>query len=104
LPLDPNRRFKDAEGFDVLFAVGSASHRKFCVTADAVSLSNEEACTSSGFELKPWLVVAAPSLGITAPEAVIVLVKVPVEAFRLPLKVAAVPLRDPLSEPPLSCR
>jgi hypothetical protein len=65
-------------------------------------LLNEEACQSSGFELKPCVAVAVPVLGITAPDADTVLLNVPVVAASPPVKAAVVPVSPPVSAPPLS--
>ena len=43
VPFDPNSRFKEPEGDDVSFPVGSACQRKSCVTAAEVLLLNADA-------------------------------------------------------------
>ena len=104
LPADPNSKFNEPEGLDESFPVGSACQRKSCATADEVVLLNEEACQSSGFELKPCVAVAVPVLGIKAPAADTVLLNVPVVAASPPVKAAVVPVSAPLRAPPVSCK
>jgi len=104
LPFAPNSRFNEPEGLEESFPVGSAIQRKSCVTADELVLLNEDACRSSGFELKPCVAVAVPVLGITAPAADTVLLNVPVVAASPPVKAAVVPVSPPLRAPPVSCK
>ena len=102
LPFDPNSRFNEPEGLDVLFPAGSACQRKSCATAFDVLLLNEEACQSSGFELKPLLAVAVPVVGIRAPAAVIRPLNVLAAAESAPVKAPVVPLNPPVRVPPVS--
>lgn len=67
-------------------------------------LLNDEACRSSAFELKPCVAVAAPDCGNISPPAVSKPVKIPLAAERPEVKVALVPVSDPMSAPPVSCR
>ena len=104
VPFDPNSRFKEPEGDDVSFPVGSACHRKSCVTAAALLLLYEDACKSNGFEMKPLEAVAVPVSGNNAPAADMMPLNVPVDPDKAPLKAAEVPLSAPVSVPPASCK
>lgn len=104
LPLDPKSKLSEPDGADVSFPVGSAIQRKSCVTADDVVLLNDEACRSSGFELKPWVAVAVPVSGNRAPASETVPVNVPVVAANPLVKAPVVPVSAPVSVPPASCR
>ena len=74
------------------------------MTPAAVVLLNADACKSNGFELKPWVAVAVPVSGNTAPASDTVPLNMPVDADTPPLKAAEVPLSAPVSVPPRSCR
>jgi len=104
LPPAPNSRFNEPEGLEESFPVGSAIQRKSCATADELVLLNDDACRSSGFELKPCVAVAVPVPGITAPAADTVLLNMPVVAASPPVKAAVVPISPPLRAPPVSCK
>src|ERR1019366_8085543 len=103
-PFDPNSRFSEPEGLEELFPVGSACQRKSCAIADELLLLNEDACKSNGLELKPCAAVAVSVPGNRAPAAESLLVKVPLDAASLPVKVAVVPLSPPVRAPPESCK
>lgn len=107
LPFDPNSRFRDPEGVNESLPVDSAIQRKSCMIASEVELLNEEACKSSGFELKPCVAVAVPVPGNRAPPSVTAPVNAPVVAVTVvaaspPLKAAVVPVSAPVRVPPAS--
>ena len=102
LPFDPNSRLRTPEGLDVLFPNGRTCHRKSWETAFEVLLLNDDARKSSALEGKPCVAVAVPLAGITPPAAVNPAVKLAVEALRLPVKAAAVPVSPPVNAPPVS--
>jgi len=109
LPFDPNSRFSEPDGADVSFPVGSTIQRKSSVTADEVTLLNEEACRSKGFELNPCVAVAVPVSGNRAPASETVPLNVPVVAAKVvaaspPVKAAVVPESAPVRVPPASCK
>src|ERR1700674_2479470 len=102
VPFDPNSRFNELEGLEELFPVGSAIQRKSSVIADEVVLLNDDACKSSGFELKPCEAVAVPVPGNKAPAADTVLLNVPIDAASPPVNAAVVPVSAPVRAPPES--
>jgi hypothetical protein len=104
VPFEPNSKFNELDAFAVLFAVGSAIHRKSCATADELVLLNADACKSNGFELKPFVAVAVPVLGKTAPASETLPLNVPVAADSPPVNAAVVPESPPVSAPPISCK
>ena len=95
-----NSRFRLPVALAVLLPTGSACQVKFCGTAVLVPLLNAEAVSCCALELKPALEVAVPVAGHCAP---------PVAENNPPklpvlLKFAVVPIKPPVSVPPVSCR
>ena len=86
LPPEPNSKFRLADGDDVLFPTGSACQRNSSFTAALVPLLYADAAASIVPDLYPWLEVAVPVGGSTAPAAV-----------SAPLKLAPPPETDPVA-------